>query len=354
MQYSLFSLAGLLLGLLALVFGIGCGLSGPGYRGPVSDHFDGQRFVNVGPVAHRTFGELFRWMTTRQPGPWPDWIEAEPGPPPPPRVGSGQLRVTFVNHATVLLQMDGLNILTDPIWSERASPFNWIGPRRVRPPGIRFPDLPAIDAVLISHNHYDHLDIPTLRRLEQAHRPRFVAGLGNGALLREAGIPKRRITELDWWQATQLGKGVQLYFVPAVHFSARGLCDRDKALWGGHVLKGPAGTVYFAGDTGMGPHFAQIRARFGPLRLALLPIGAYQPAWFMARIHLSPAEAVAAHDLLGAATSLGIHYGTFRLADDGMDEPLRDLAAALARHNEPGPRFWTLDFGAGRMVPEVP
>ncbi len=334
---------------LGLILAIGCALSGPRHRGPVSDHFEGRRFTNLDAIQHRGFLEVLRWLATRDPAPWRERTDAAPGPPPPRAVDGGRLRVTFVNHATVLVQMDGLNVLTDPIWSERASPFSWIGPRRARPPGIRFEDLPPIDGVLVSHNHYDHLDLPTLRRLAERHRPLFVVGLGNAALLEQAGIGPVR--ELDWWQGLALSKAVQVSAVPAQHFSARGLCDRDATLWAGYVIQGPAGTVYFAGDTGMGPHFAQIRKRFGPPRLALLPIGAFRPVWFMSRVHLSPADAVQAADILGASTSLAIHYGTFRLADDGQDEPLEALAEALVSRNHPAPRFWTLDFGEGREVP---
>jgi L-ascorbate metabolism protein UlaG (beta-lactamase superfamily) len=342
-------LIGFLIGLAALVFILGCSLSGPRYQGPPSDHFDGARFFNQQFVAHRSFSEFLRWMWIREPAEWEDRTNLPPGPPPPPRVGDGRLRVTFVNHATVLLQMDGLNILTDPIWSQRASPFSWLGPRRYRSPGIRFEDLPAIDVVVISHNHYDHLDLPTLKRLHRQHRPLFVVGLGNAALLKSAGIDK--VKELDWWQELRVSRTVRLVSTPAQHFSARGLCNRDATLWAGYVIEGPAGAVYFAGDTGFGPHFAQIRQRFGLLRLAILPIGAYRPAWFMGRIHLSPAQAVRAHDVLAATTSLAMHYGTFRLADDGQDQPLRDLAAALDAHTNPKPRFWTLAFGEGQDVP---
>jgi len=340
-------LAGLVLLVIVLGYAVGCALSGPGYQGPVSDHFDGKRFFNQAAIRHRSFGEFLRWMWHRQPGAW-TWIDAPPGPPPPPRVGPGRMRVTFVNHATVLLQMDGLNILTDPIWSERASPFSWIGPRRMRPPGIRFADLPPIDIVVVSHNHYDHMDLSTLRRLARDHHPRFIVGLGNRALLTAAGI--ERVRELDWWQSSGAGP-LTITSVPAQHFSARGLCDRDAALWTGFVLSGPSGKAYFAGDTGFGPHFRQIRERFGPVRLAMLPIGAYRPEWFMSRIHLSPRDAVRAHDTLGARTSLAIHYGTFRLADDGQQEPLQALQQALSNHNSPSLRFWSLGFGEGRYVP---
>lgn len=345
----------LLLLLLAVVAGgllVGCLVfSGPRYRGPVSDHFDGKRFLNPGHVEHASFFDLLRWMKERERGDWGPPRDEPPGPPPPAQVGGGDLRVTFVNHSTVLLQLDGRNILTDPIWSERCSPLSWVGPRRVRPPGIRFEDLPRIDAVVLSHNHYDHLDLPTLKRLAAAHDPQFVTGLGVGALLTGEGLT--RVRELDWWQADLLPGGLRVTAVPAQHFSSRGLCDRDATLWVGYVIQGSGGPVYFAGDTGWGPHFAEIRARFGPPRLALIPIGAFRPEWFMSRVHVSPGEALEAHRVLEASTSVGIHFGTFRLADDGEREPVEKLQAAVAAAGEPAPRFWVLGFGEGREVPPL-
>ncbi|HWP34565.1 MAG TPA: MBL fold metallo-hydrolase, partial [Thermodesulfobacteriota bacterium] len=343
-------LAAFPLAAVALVALTGFALSGPRYRGPVSDHFDGRRFFNQ---VHKPRGtlEVLRWRLTRRPAPWPARIEAPPGPPPPARVGRGELRVTFVGHATTLVQMDRLNVLTDPHWSERASPVSWAGPRRVRPPGIPFEALPPVDLVVISHNHYDHLDLPTLERLAARHAPRILVPLGNRPLLASAGIG--RVEELDWWQGVEVAPGVRAHLVPAQHFSARGLFDRNATLWGGFVLEGPAGVVYFAGDTGFGPHVEQIRARFGPPRLALLPIGAYEPRWFMAYTHMSPEEAVAAHRILGAGTSVAIHFGTFPLADEPFDEPVARLARALEAARVPAGRFWVLEAGEGRAVPPL-
>lgn len=333
---------------VALVVGVGWFLSAPCYKGSPSGHFDGVRFLNKVDVPHGGFFAFLRWQLDRRRGPW-QMRNTPPGPPPPRAVTGGALRVTFVNHATVLVQMDGVNVLTDPIWSERASPVSRIGPRRHHPPGIRFQDLPPIHAVVISHSHYDHLDLPTLRRLREAHDPRFFTGVGTGALLRKAGI--ERVEELDWWDRARLPGEVEVHGVPAQHFSNRGLFDRDCTLWVGFVVRGPAGTVYFAGDTGDGPHFEEVRTRLGAPRLALLPIGAYEPRWFMKAVHISPEEAVAAHNRLGAGTSVGIHHGTFALADEGQDAPAVALQAAAGAA---GARFWVLGIGEGRDVPPGP
>ena len=315
-----------------------CAFSGPTWQGPPSDHFDGERFWPPLRV-ERGVGDLARWQLDGVKRPeWHD-IQAAPGPRPPRRLPLSALRVTFVNHATVLLQVDGMNILTDPIWSQRCSPLETIGPRRVHPPGIRFEDLPDIDAVLLSHDHYDHMDVPTLRRIERTFpRARIYAGLGNAAFLRSQGL--RHVYDLDWWQEVRYGFAT-ITGVPAQHFSGRGLCDRNGTLFLGYVVRGPAGAVYFAGDTGYSPHFAEIRRRLGPMRLAVLPIGAYKPEWFMAPMHMSPRQAVQAQKDLEAPVAVGMHFGTFQLADEPQDDP------ASVR----SPTFWVLDFGEGRDVP---
>ena len=332
--------------LVAAAAAVGCWtFSVPRYRGPRSDHFDGERFFLKGAPPVQGFKGFAKWQASRERGPWRPYAELPPGPPPPRRV-IGAMRVTFVNHATTLIQLDGINVLTDPIWSDRASPVSFAGPRRARPAGIRFEDLPPIDAVVVSHNHYDHLDVPTLRRLRRAFpRVRIFVGLGNGAV-----EPELRAEELDWWQGAPLGRGVTVTAVPSQHFSNRGLCDRDGTLFASYVISGSSGAAYFAGDTGYGPHFAEIRRRMGAPRLAVLPIGAYKPVWFMSAVHMSPADALKAHDDLGAATSVAMHFGTFHLGDDGQDEAPRELLRALEAR-KPSPRFWVLGFGEGRDVP---
>lgn len=334
-------------GAISLILALtGC-FGAAGYRGPVSDHFDGERFFNQRPIVKHGFGDFIAWQVSADEGPWEEQ-DGPVGPPPPRRVGPGELRVTFVNHATMLLQLDGKNVLTDPIWSDHTSPVQGVGPGRWRPPGIRFEDLPPIDAVVISHNHYDHCDLPTLERLEEAYQPRFFVGLGNRVLLEDAGLGD--VVELDWWQEADVGR-LPVMAVPAQHFSGRGVDDRDNTLWVGWVLRGAGGPVYFAGDTGRGPHFHQIRRRVGPPRLAVLPIGAYLPRWFMEPIHIDPAEAVEAHQQLGAFRSVAMHFDTFALADEAMGQAPRELRAATEAAGVDDETFWVLAFGEGRDVP---
>lgn len=291
-------------------------------------HFDGRQYYN--PDARQAGGILkaLRWKLTSRPEPSPRFIsDVEPSRPPRCVDGNG-LRVTLVNHSTVLLQQRGSNILTDPIWSERASPLSWIGPRRKRKPGIAWDDLPPIDTVLISHNHYDHLDLPTLRRLAGRGQSNFVAPTGVARLFRSNKIGP--VHELDWGESLSFS-GLTIHCVPALHFSSRTLLDRNWTLWCGYVIKSQGQAVYFAGDTAFGNHFSQIREKFGSPRLALLPIGAYEPRWFMSPIHMEPDEAVRAHEILAARTSIAIHHGTFQLGDDGIDTPGRQLMAIAPR-----------------------
>jgi len=335
-----------------------CVFTAPMYDGPVTDHFDGDVFHNDPPAETRT-GDFLRWRMRRNLGPWDEWTESEPGAPPPERVTGDRLRVTFVNHSTVLLQMGGVNVLTDPVWSKRVSPVSFGGPVRRRAPGLRFEDLPPIDVVVISHNHYDHMDVATLKRLAEEHAPLILAGLGNKRFLESRGVTGVR--DLDWWEAATIDLGgdagdeVRITCVPVRHFSGRGFTDRNGTLWCGFVVESAeAGRAYFAGDTGYGRHFADARERMGPMRLSVLPIGSYLPRWFMSPVHIDPAGAVRAHRALEAGTSVGVHFGTFALADDGQYQPEADLAAALERVDGPPPRFWVLGFGEGRDVPALP
>ncbi len=299
--------------------------SGPsGPRFP--KHFDGRRFYNPDAPQARGVLDALRWKLTSRPEVSPRFV-ADVEPSAPPRELEKGMRATLVNHSTVLLQWGGMNVLTDPIWSERTSPLQWIGPRRRRSPGICWEDLPRIDVVLLSHNHYDHLDLPTLRRLAAGGGPTFIVPAGVSRLLRSENIGPAH--ELDWGESFLLRgpslQGSTIHCVPAMHFSGRGIFDRNRTLWCGYAIECGGRLVYFAGDTGFGSHFAQIRERFGPPDLALLPIGAYEPRWFMAPIHMSPEEAIRAHEILGARRSIAIHHGTFRLADEGIDTPREQL-----------------------------
>jgi L-ascorbate metabolism protein UlaG (beta-lactamase superfamily) len=291
-------------------------------------HFDGKRFYN--PDAPQAPGllDVLRWKLTSRPEPAPTFISDVEQSIPPRRVEGSGLRTTLVNHSTVLLQQRGSNILTDPIWSERAGPLSWIGPRRRRKPGVSLDDLPRIDAVLISHNHYDHLDLPTLRRLAARGDSTFIVPARVARLLRSEKIGPAH--ELDWGESFSL-PGCTIHCVPAMHFSRRGIFDRNVTLWCGYVIEFQERMVYFAGDTGFGRHFAQIREKFGSPHLALLPIGAYEPRWVMSPVHMAPDEAIRAHEILAARTSIAIHHGTFQLTDEGIDTPQEKLQA-YARH----------------------
>ena len=323
---------------------------GPGHRGARSDHFDGAVFRNENPTATagKTFGDFLRWQRTSRRTPWPEWVEHPAVTSAPPRPGPGECVATFVNHITFLLQFRGLSVLTDPVYSERCSPVQWAGPRRVHAPGVSFDRLPRIDLVLVSHNHYDHLDIDTLQRLERDHRPVFLTGLGNGPFLQQQGLT--RVHEFDWWQSHDAG-GWHSTSVPAQHWSGRGLQGRNRTLWGGFVLEADGCRVYFAGDTGYWRHFATIRDRCGAPDLALLPIGAYEPRWFMRDQHMDPAEAVRAHIDLGARQSLATHYGCFQLTDEGIDEPVRELSISRRAQDVPEDRFVALTPGGTLHVP---
>ncbi len=306
---------------------------------PRSDHFDGERFFNPGGGNPRGFRDLLKWQFGRNQGAWPAWVENTAQPALPATLGPRECAVTFVGHATFLLQFAGLNILTDPIWSDRCSPVSWAGPKRVRAPGLDFAALPRIDLVLLSHNHYDHLDLPTLKRLHAAHRPLIVTTLGNKPFLAAEGID--HVVELDWWQAHEPRPGVKVTVTPAQHFAARGLTDRFKTLWGGFALETPAGKIWFAGDSGYYDGFKAIGEKLGPFDLAFIPIGAYEPRWFMQPVHCTPAEAISIHRDVRARRSLGMHFGCFPLADDSYEQPVTDFRAAHAASGL-GPEEFTL------------
>jgi L-ascorbate metabolism protein UlaG (beta-lactamase superfamily) len=311
-------------------------------------HFDGKRFYNPDAPQARGFLGVLRWKLTSRPEPSPRFISDVEASMPPRRVEGSELRVTLVNHSTVLLQLRECNILTDPIWSGRASPFSWAGPHRRRAPGVAWEDLPPIDAVLISHNHYDHLDLPTLRLLAGRGNSTFVVPAGAGRLLRSKNIGP--VHELDWGESFAL-PGVTIHCVPALHFSSRGIFDRNKTLWCGYVIECGERLIYFAGDTAFGSHFAWIREKFGAPHLALLPIGAYEPRWFMSPVHMAPDDAVRAHEILNAGTSIAIHHGTFQLADEGVDAPEKRLTGCERPEPFLIPPFLVLKNGEFAEIP---
>ncbi len=320
------------------------------YSGPVSDHFDGEVFFNPLGAPPRGGRDVLRWMVgSRFRGTRAKWPARAPSPyadRPPPRVDGAALRVSYVGHASFLLQTAGLNILLDPVWSERVSPVRFVGPKRVNDPGIALTDLPPIDVVLVSHGHYDHLDLPTLVQLAGAHRPRVIAPLGIDAIMLDHD-PKIAAEAYDWGDRIDIGAGVFVTLVPTRHWSARSLSDRNMSLWTSFVIEAPAGRIYFVGDSsyGDGRIFHDVRKRYGPLRLALLPIGAYEPRWFMRDQHMNPAEAVQAFRDCGAERALGHHYGTFQLTDEAIDAPLAALADALHDADVSTERFRTLRPG---------
>ena len=273
------------------------------------------------------FWDLVRWMYQRRrislpPDPSPDAFEVVT-PQLVERGAPDELHVTWLGHSTVLLQIGGLNVLTDPMWSERATPLSFAGPKRLVPVPIAIEALPPIDIVLISHNHYDHLDKRTVKALaKRSKETEWLMPLELGGLLQRWGA--KRIRELDWWARMDI-RGVTFGCTPAQHFSARGLGDRAKTLWCGWSIASSTHRVYFAGDTALFPEFSRIAEQFGPFDLSLLPIGAYEPRWFMRPVHMNPEDAIEAYRGLssggGGGAVLPIHWGTFRLTDEAVTEP---------------------------------
>jgi L-ascorbate metabolism protein UlaG (beta-lactamase superfamily) len=336
-------------------------------RYPLSDHCDGERFFN--PYATpRGLRDVITWARTRERTAWPARLPLNPHPAPPASVEPGRVAITFIGHSTFLLRTATAVIVTDPVFTSNAGPFGRMGPARVRPPAIDPSRLPPVDLVLVSHNHYDHLQPSSLRLF--ADRAAYVAPLGVGSQL---GVPpkqnvppkggsyrsetggsykerpvvsafRRNVEELDWWQSTTVGEA-EITCVPAQHFSARTPWDRDRTLWCGYVVRVDGVTIYFAGDSGYSPQFAEIGRRFPAIDVALLPIGAYEPRWFMQPVHMNPEEAVRAHLDLRPRLSIGMHFGTFQLTDEAIDEPLLALERARDQYKVGADTFRVLDFG---------
>jgi L-ascorbate metabolism protein UlaG (beta-lactamase superfamily) len=384
----------ILLAFILIPIIIGWSIAAPRYKGAISDHFDGKQFFNPSGQNSKGLSDVAKWQTQkREKTPWSLVQDFEFGEKPLddfgfrtsdfdgvpksdiPNPKSCDLRVTFVGHSTVLLQFDGWNILTDPVWYERCSPFQWAGPKRVQPAGIRFEDLPTIHLILQSHNHWDHLDMGNLKKIYQKFKPQIVTSLGISQFLNQHDIEKS--VDLDWYDTFlvkkpkntegvfDVGLGMSdvgglpksdarfseltVTCLPAQHFSGRGIPDRNATLWSSFMVSSPTvGNIYFAGDSGYAPFFKEIGEQFGSIRLALIPIGAFKPQWFMSPIHCSPSEAVEIHVDLKAEKSLAIHHGTFPLADDGQIEPVDLLKEALLLRGIAEDDFFVLKEGKFR------
>ncbi|WP_043835781.1 MBL fold hydrolase [Muricoccus aerilatus] len=314
-------------------------------RAPARRDAEG-RFLNPdGGPSGQPLGQVWRMMREGSGTPWPREVRDPPQPPaaePPP----GHAAVTFVGHSTFLIRIaGGPTLLTDPVWSERCSPFTFLGPRRARAPGLALEALPPLDAVLVSHNHYDHMDVATLRKLRG---PRIITGLDNAPILARNSIPGAE--ELDWWGEAQVGAATVIY-IPARHFSARGIRDRGHSLWGGFAIRTPAGSILFAGDTAYGGHLAEVGTELGPFGIGLIPIGAYEPRWFMRAVHMNPEEAVRARADLQVRTAVAMHFGTFKLTQEGIEEPPRALAAAREAAGLDAGDFVVPRFGETLLLP---
>ncbi|MDB5687124.1 MAG: hypothetical protein JWR77_1713 [Rhizorhabdus sp.] len=348
------------------------------YRGPVSNHFDGRHFFNPdgeqgtgGAQKRSPIGVAWRMMTLRDQEPWPVHVATRRGYPAaggiacplrPARAAENWRRcvdkvdpkrmfVTWIGHSTVLVQAGGINILTDPIYSEHAGPGGLLGPKRVRDPGIAFDDLPHIDLVLVSHDHWDHMDLPTLKRLWTRDRSLIVTSLGNDTILKSVGVPA---VARDWGQRVHVRPGIEVVIERVHHWGSRWMKDRDRALWSGFAVTLPGGNLFFAGDTGPGDGSWQAEAaKDGPYRLALIPIGAFQPREIMSGNHIGPVEAVDAFQKLGAANALAVHWGTFKLSSEGIYDPPRLLHSSLAARGIAPGRFRAIEVGVNWEVPQL-
>ena len=314
---------------------------------PITDHCDGTRFFNPHAPTGRSIADVIKWQRTSTPVPWPRAVALSPHPAPPTRVESGHAAVTFVGHATFLVRTAIAAVVTDPVFSSHAGPFGRSGPRRVRPPGLRLEQMPPLDLILVSHNHYDHLQPGSLRACAGRGTPVVVAPLGLGLYLRGLGLSDVR--ELDWWQTTDVG-GSHITCVPAQHFSARTPFDRNRTLWCGFIVESGGVRIYFAGDSGYSPQFAEIGRRVRGVDVGLMPIGAYEPRWFMQPMHMNPAEAIRAHLDVAPRVSIGMHFGTFRLTDEGIDEPVRALERARQDQGVAVDAFRVLDVGESVVI----
>ncbi len=319
---------------------LGC-FSAASYNGKLSRNFDGEKFHNLEKTEMKSFWDLIVWKLTTTDGYWPS--NTNDVKQYKPNSFSKNLQISFIGHSTFLIQLDSINILTDPIWSERASPVSFVGPKRCRIPAINFSDLPKIDYVVISHNHYDHLDIETLKKLKVHSNPTVCVPLGVDLFLKEESI--ENVIAMNWWEEKKIKSNFKINFLPSRHFSGRGFTDMNETLWGSWIIISDTTRIYFAGDTGFGIHFEQIANRFPNIEVSLLPIGAFKPRFFMEQIHISPDEAVKSHIILKSKKSIAMHFGTFSLADDAIDEPIIELEKSLLNRKISKENFLIPKFG---------
>lgn len=319
----------------------------------VSDHFDGTRFFDPEMKYNQSLGQFLKWQFSKKSIPWPSRIEVEKYDIPPSRVFGDELRIAYVGHVTFLIQTQGLNILTDPVWSERASPVSFAGPKRVIDPGIRLEDLPPIDVIWISHNHYDHLDIATIQQLWKNHKPRIITPLGNDTVIHSYD-KTIAVETYDWGDEVTITDTVKFHLSPMQHWSARGVFDRNKALWAALTIETNGGNIYFIGDAGYGKgrYFKRDKAKFGTFRLALLPIGAYQPRWFHENMHMNPDDMLKAHNDLGQPYTIPSHYDVFKLTDEGFGDPGMALKQAM-KQQQIGDKVKVLKVGEVFDVPKL-
>ncbi|MBF0361728.1 MAG: MBL fold metallo-hydrolase [Oligoflexia bacterium] len=298
-----------------------------------SDHYDGHTFFNLkNNNVDKGFFDIIKWRFTSSKIKWPEFVSDNHRPQikDVKEIRSNEVYVTYINHASHLIQLKDINILTDPLFSSRASPFSWIGPKRVRAAGILIEELPNIDLVLISHNHFDHLDQPSIKQLIYKFNPTFIVPIGNKQYIEEMG--SKKIIELDWWQTTSQ-KDINIVVVPAQHWSLRFPGSRNKALWSGFIIESAKIKILFSGDCGYSNTFKDIKEKFGQIDISIIPIGSYSPRWFMQVQHMDPEDAVKAHIDLNSNLSIANHYGTFQLSDEGIDDPIKELKIQLKKYN---------------------
>lgn len=320
----------------------------------MSDHYDGKRYFDPEQNHQHTVCDLLKWRLSNQSVKWPEHVEVDCYDQPPVRIFGDDLRISNIGHVTFLIQTQGLNILTDPVWSERASPISFAGPKRVINPGVHFEDLPPIDVVWISHNHYDHMDLSTIKRLWKNHKPRIITPLGNDRII-HSHDKQIAVEAYDWEDEVIISNAIKFHLTPMQHWSARGLLDHNKALWAALTIETNGGNIYFIGDSGYGGgrYFKRDKEKFGQFRAAMLPMGAYEPRWFMEYAHMNPDEMLRAHNDLGQPYTVPSHYDVFNLTDEGRGEAKVELEKAM-KNQGIGLKIKLLEVGQFFEVPKLP